>query len=65
MAAVEIVDLLIKTAGMLDGNPKIGRAGRIKGTREAVVHLHYVRGVRRCRDYLARTAHLSGVARLS
>ena len=41
-AAVEIVDLIIKTAGMLDANPEIGRSGRIKGTREAVVHPHYV-----------------------
>jgi addiction module RelE/StbE family toxin len=42
IAAVEIVDLLINTAAMLDSNPKIGRAGRMKGTREAVVHPHYV-----------------------
>jgi addiction module RelE/StbE family toxin len=41
-AAVEIVDLIINTAGMLDANPKIGRAGRMKGTRETVAHPRYV-----------------------
>jgi len=41
-AAVEIVDLLIKTAGMLDENAKLGRTGRMKGTREAVAHPNYV-----------------------
>ena len=42
MAAVEIVDLLIKTAKMLDANPKLFKAGRMKGTREAVAHPNYV-----------------------
>ncbi len=41
-AAVEIVDLLIKTAGALDANPKMGRIGRMKGIREAVAHPNYV-----------------------
>ena len=42
MAAVEIVDLLINTAGALDANPKMGRTGRVKGTREVVAHPNYV-----------------------
>ena len=41
-AAVELVDLLIEQAGRLDAHPKIGRAGRMKGTREWVAHPHYV-----------------------
>ena len=41
-AAIEIVDLLIKTAKMLDANPKIFKAGRMKGTREAIAHPNYV-----------------------
>ena len=48
-AAVEIVDLLIKTAGMLGANPKMGRAGRMKGTREAVAHPNYILGRHHCR----------------
>lgn len=42
IAAVEIVDLLIKTALMLDANPKMGRTGRTRGTREAVAHPNYI-----------------------
>ncbi len=42
IAAVELVDLLIETAGRLDANPKLGRVGRIRGTREWVAHPHYV-----------------------
>ena len=42
MAAVELVDLLIKTAEMLEENPKIGRTGRMKYTREAIAHPNYV-----------------------
>lgn len=42
LAAVELVDLIVDRAAMLDANPKAGRPGRIKGTREWVVHPHYV-----------------------
>lgn len=42
LAAVELVDLLIARASMLDANQKVGRPGRMKGTREWVVHPHYV-----------------------
>jgi len=42
LAAVELVDLVIERAGMLDNHPKAGRPGRIKGTYEWVVHPHYV-----------------------
>ena len=42
VAAVELVDLLIDKAVMLDENPKIGRPGRMKGTREWLIYPHYV-----------------------
>lgn len=42
LAAVELVDLIIDRATMLDANQKTGRPGRMKGTREWVVHPHYV-----------------------
>lgn len=42
VAAVELVDLLIEKAVLLDANPKMGRHGRMKGTREWVAHPHYV-----------------------
>ena len=42
VAAVELMDLLIGKAALLDGNPKMGRPGRMKNTREYVVHHHYV-----------------------
>jgi addiction module RelE/StbE family toxin len=42
VAAVELVDLLIEQAELLDVNPKIGRHGRMDGTREWVVHPNYV-----------------------
>lgn len=42
VAAVELVDVLIEQAGRLDANPKMGRPGRMKGTREWVAHPHYV-----------------------
>jgi len=42
VAAVELVDMLIEKAAMLDANPKVGRPGRMKGTREWVAHHHYV-----------------------
>ena len=42
LAAVELVDLLIRQASLLDANPKMGRPGRMKNTREWVVHPNYV-----------------------
>ena len=42
VAAVELVDVLIEQAGRLDANPKMGRPGRMQGTREWVAHPHYV-----------------------
>lgn len=42
VAAVELVDVLIEQAGRLDANPKMGRPGRMQGTRESVAHPHYV-----------------------
>lgn len=42
VAAVELVDLLIAQAEQLEANPKIGRLGRVEGTREWVAHPHYV-----------------------
>lgn len=41
-AAVELVDALLAKAGLLDANPKLGRIGRMKGTRKAVAHPNYV-----------------------
>ena len=41
-AAVETGDMLIQKAGRLDEYPELGRAGRMKGTRELVVHHNYV-----------------------
>jgi toxin ParE1/3/4 len=42
LAAVELVDLLIRQASSLDANPNMGRPGRIENTREWVVHPNYV-----------------------
>ena len=42
VAAVDLVDLLIEKAALLDGNPKLGRTGRMEGIPECVVHPHYV-----------------------
>ncbi len=42
LAAVELVDLLIRQASLLDTTPKIGRPGRVENTREWVVHPNYV-----------------------
>lgn len=41
-AAVELVDLLLAQARLLDDSPRMGRAGRVDGTRELVAHPHYV-----------------------
>ena len=40
--AVELVDKLIHKAGQLDEHSTIGRIGRVKGTRELVVHPNYI-----------------------
>lgn len=42
VAAVELVDLLLKQARLLDDSPRMGRDGRLDGTRELVAHPHYV-----------------------
>lgn len=41
-AAIELGDLLIKMATQLDQYPMQGRIGRVKGTRELVVHPNYI-----------------------
>lgn len=41
-AAIEMADMLIQKAAQLDRYPTLGRAGRVKGTRELVVHPHYI-----------------------
>lgn len=41
-AAVALGDLVMQKAEWLDANQKAGRAGRMKGTREWVVHPNYV-----------------------
>lgn len=41
-AAIEIGDLLIQKAAQLDQHPTLGRVGRVKGTRELVVHPQYL-----------------------
>lgn len=41
-AAVELGDLLIQQAGLLDQHPTMGRVGRVKGTRELVAHPNYI-----------------------
>lgn len=42
MAAIDLADLLLAKALVLDEHPLLGRAGRIKGTRELVVHPNYI-----------------------
>lgn len=42
LAAVVFGDLLIEKAAQLDQRPNIGRIGRMKGTRELVVHPNYL-----------------------
>jgi len=42
MAAIEITDLLMARALMLDDHPLMGRVGRVKGTRELVAHPNYL-----------------------
>ena len=42
MAAIDMADLLIAKALVLDEHPLMGRGGRIKGTRELVAHPNYI-----------------------
>lgn len=42
VAAVELDELLSKRTNQLTEQPDIGRPGRVDGTRELVVHRHYV-----------------------
>lgn len=42
LAAVELDELIEAKAEQLADNPKLGRVGRVKGTREWVAHPHYV-----------------------
>ena len=41
-AAIEMGDMLMEKAAMLDQHPMLGRVGRVKGTRELVVHPNYI-----------------------
>ncbi len=41
-AAIELGDLLMEKALKLDQYPALGRMGRVKGTRELVVHENYM-----------------------
>jgi addiction module RelE/StbE family toxin len=41
-AAIEIGDMLVQKAETLDQHPILGRMGRVKGTRELVVHPNYL-----------------------
>ena len=42
MAAIAMGDMLMQKATQLDQHPKLGRAGRVTGTRELVVHPNYI-----------------------
>lgn len=41
-AAMEMGDLLMEKAALLESHPMLGRVGRIKGTRERMVHPNYI-----------------------
>ncbi len=41
-AAIEMGDMLIEKAALLDQHPMLGRVGRVKGTRELVAHTNYI-----------------------
>ena len=41
-AAIQLGDLLMEKSTVLDQHPMLGRTGRIKGTRELVVHPNYI-----------------------
>ena len=42
VAAIELHDLIEEKIDLLSHNNLIGRSGLVKGTRELVVHAHYV-----------------------
>jgi len=41
-AAIDVGDMLMQMAAQLDQHPALGRAGRVKGTRELVAHANYI-----------------------
>jgi len=41
-AAIEMGDMLMEKAALLDQHPALGRVGRVKGTRELVAHPNYI-----------------------
>ena len=41
-AAIELGDLLMEKAGLLDSYPLLGLVGRVTGTCELTVHPHYL-----------------------
>jgi addiction module RelE/StbE family toxin len=41
-AAIDLDELIEQKAALLIEQPQMGRAGRVRGTRELVVHPHYV-----------------------
>lgn len=41
-AAMEMGDMLMDKAALLDQHPMLGRVGRVKGTRELVAHPNYI-----------------------
>jgi toxin ParE1/3/4 len=41
-AAIELGDMLMQKAEQLDQHPTLGRAGRVKDTRELVAHPNYI-----------------------
>lgn len=40
--AIDMGDMLIQKAEKLDQHPRLGRVGRVKGTRELVVYPNYI-----------------------
>ena len=42
LASIDMGDMLIATAAMLDQHPMLGRVGRVKGTRELVADPNYI-----------------------